>query len=195
MAIWTRRGQPLDGLIHHSDRGVQFLSIRYTERLATAGAIASVGSKGDSYDNALTESLNGLFKTEVLGEEVPGARSKTSSWRRVSGWTGATTGVFTAPATTSRLQNLRRVTISNTRRSVPPKSKPASLHQTQGGSECCRGWTHSGSIKSSMTIYGGQIDHEAVDSCLCGTRTFAGCGVCGASGPLPGPWPPATPGT
>jgi putative transposase len=50
MAIWTRRGQPLDGLVHHSDRGGQFLSIRYTERLAHAGAVASVGSKGDSYD-------------------------------------------------------------------------------------------------------------------------------------------------
>jgi putative transposase len=66
MAIWTRREQPLDGLIHHSDRGVQFLSIRYRERLANEGAVASVGSKGDSYDNALAESLSGLFKTELI---------------------------------------------------------------------------------------------------------------------------------
>jgi len=71
MAIWTRRGQPLDGLVHHSDRGVQFLSIRYTERLANQGAVASVGSKGDSYDNALAESLNGLFKTEVIRRGGP----------------------------------------------------------------------------------------------------------------------------
>lgn len=71
MAIWTRRGQPLDGLIHHSDRGVQFLAIRYTERLANEGAVASVGSKGDSYDNALAESLNGLFKTEVIRRGGP----------------------------------------------------------------------------------------------------------------------------
>lgn len=71
MAIWTRRGQPLDGLIHHSDRGVQFLSIRYTDRLANEGAVASVGSKGDSYDNALAESLNGLFKTELIRRGGP----------------------------------------------------------------------------------------------------------------------------
>jgi putative transposase len=71
MAIWTRRGQPLEGLVHHSDRGVQFLAIRYTERLANAGAVASVGSKGDSYDNALAESLNGLFKTEVIRRGGP----------------------------------------------------------------------------------------------------------------------------
>ena len=71
MAIWSRRGASLDGLIHHSDRGVQFLAIRYTKRLADAGAVASVGSKGDSYDNALAESLNGLFKTEVIRRGSP----------------------------------------------------------------------------------------------------------------------------
>jgi len=66
MAIWARRGAHLDGLIHHSDRGVQYLAIRYTERLADAGVVASVGSRGDSYDNALAESFNGLYKTEVI---------------------------------------------------------------------------------------------------------------------------------
>jgi len=71
MAIWTRRGASLSGLVHHSDRGVQFLAIRYTERLANEGAVASVGSKGDSYDNALAESLNGLFKTEVIRRGGP----------------------------------------------------------------------------------------------------------------------------
>ena len=60
MAIWTRREENLDGLVHHSDRGVQYLSIRYTERLAAEGAVASVGSKGDSYDNALAQTVNGL---------------------------------------------------------------------------------------------------------------------------------------
>ena len=53
MAILARRGEHLDGLIHHSDRGVQYLAIRYTERLAEAGVVTSVGSRGDSYDNAL----------------------------------------------------------------------------------------------------------------------------------------------
>jgi putative transposase len=60
-----------DGLVHHSDRGVQYLSIRYTERLAQAGVEASVGSVGDSYDNALAESVNGLYKAEVIHRKGP----------------------------------------------------------------------------------------------------------------------------
>jgi putative transposase len=60
-----------DGLVHHSDRGVQYLSIRYTERLAAAGVEPSVGSVGDSYDNALAESVIGLYKTEVIGPQGP----------------------------------------------------------------------------------------------------------------------------
>jgi|SRR5690625_315422 len=58
-------------LVHHSDRGATYLSIRYTERLAEAGVAASVGSKGDSYDNALAESIIGLYKTEVIHHEGP----------------------------------------------------------------------------------------------------------------------------
>jgi len=50
MAIWGRRGQPLQGLVHHSDRGVPYVAVRYTERLAEAGAVTSAGSKGDNYD-------------------------------------------------------------------------------------------------------------------------------------------------
>jgi putative transposase len=64
MAIWARQGQDLEHLVHHSDRGVQYLSIVYTERLEEAGVAPSVGSKGDSYDNALAETVNGLYKTE-----------------------------------------------------------------------------------------------------------------------------------
>ena len=71
MAIWRRQLQHLTGLIHHSDRGVQYLSIRYTERLAEAGAVCSVGSRGDSYDNALAETVNGLFKTELIRRRGP----------------------------------------------------------------------------------------------------------------------------
>ena len=63
------------GLIHHSDRGVQYLSVRYTERLAEAGAEPSVGSRGDSYDNALAETVIGRFKTEVIRQRGP--------WRNV----------------------------------------------------------------------------------------------------------------
>jgi putative transposase len=71
MAIWVRGGEKLEGLIHHSDLGGQFLSIRYTERLAEEGAVRSVGSRGDSYDNALAETVNGLFKTELIRRRGP----------------------------------------------------------------------------------------------------------------------------
>ena len=70
MAIWAR-GTNLPDLVHHSDRGVQYLSIRYTERLAEADAVSSVGSKGDSYDNALAESVNGLYKAELINRGGP----------------------------------------------------------------------------------------------------------------------------
>jgi transposase InsO family protein len=68
-ALCSRTGT--QGLIHHSDRGCQYLSIRYTERLAEAGVDASVGSVGDSYDNALAETINGLYKTEVIRRRGP----------------------------------------------------------------------------------------------------------------------------
>jgi putative transposase len=71
MAIWSRRADDLAGLVHHSDRGVQYLAIRYTERLADEGAVTSVGSKGDSYDNALAETVNGLYKTELIRARGP----------------------------------------------------------------------------------------------------------------------------
>jgi transposase InsO family protein len=68
-ALYARPGT--DGLVHHSDRGVQYLSIRYTERLREAGIEPSVGSVGDSYDNALAESVIGLFKAEVIRRRGP----------------------------------------------------------------------------------------------------------------------------
>jgi len=58
-------------LIHHSDRGSQYVFIRYTERLAEAGIEPSVGSKGDSYDNALAETINGLYKAELIHRWAP----------------------------------------------------------------------------------------------------------------------------
>jgi putative transposase len=68
-ALWSRRGA--EGVIHHSDRSSQYLSIRYTERLAEAGVESSVGSTGDSYDNALAETINGLYKTEIIHKRGP----------------------------------------------------------------------------------------------------------------------------
>lgn len=73
-ALYDRSSQGLDGLIHHSDRGSQYLSIRYTERLREAGIEPSVGSVGDSYDNALAESVIGLCKTEVIRRRGPWKR-------------------------------------------------------------------------------------------------------------------------
>jgi putative transposase len=70
-ALHERRPVQGGGLVHHSDRGVQYVSIRYTERLAEAGIEPSVGSVGDSYDNALAETINGLFKAEVIHRRGP----------------------------------------------------------------------------------------------------------------------------
>ncbi len=71
MALWRRHHQHLDGVIHHSDRGSQYLSIRYTERLAEAGGVRSVGSKGDGYDNAVAETVHGLYKAELINRRGP----------------------------------------------------------------------------------------------------------------------------
>ena len=70
-AIYDRRGADTGDLVHHSDRGTQYLSMRYTERLADAGIALSVGSRGDAYDNALAETIIGLFKTEVIRRRGP----------------------------------------------------------------------------------------------------------------------------
>lgn len=77
-AVWTRgRGgiTDLSGLIHHTDKGSQYTSIKFSERLAQVGVAASVGSVGDSYDNALAETINGLYKTELI--------KKAGPWRTV----------------------------------------------------------------------------------------------------------------
>ena len=76
-AICARGGTTSTGLVHHSDRGTQYLSMRYTDRLADAGIAPSVGSRGDAYDNALAESVIGLFKTEVIQRLGP--------WRHLDG--------------------------------------------------------------------------------------------------------------
>jgi transposase InsO family protein len=70
-ALYARQPDSDDALIHHSDRGSQYVSIRYTERLAEAGIEPSVGSKGDSYDNALAETINGLYKAELIHRRAP----------------------------------------------------------------------------------------------------------------------------
>ncbi len=73
MALWVRgqAGADVTGVIHHSDAGSQYVSLRYTERLAGAGALASIGTIGDSYDNALDESVIGLYKAECVRPDGP----------------------------------------------------------------------------------------------------------------------------
>lgn len=73
MCIWnrTREGSDLNGLTHHSDRGVQYVALCYSERLADAAAVASVGSRGDSYDNSMAEAFNWLLKGELIHKDGP----------------------------------------------------------------------------------------------------------------------------
>jgi putative transposase len=70
-ALYDRQPERTDALIHHSDRGSQYVPIRYSERLAEAGIEPSVGSRGDSYDNALAETINGLYKAELIHRRAP----------------------------------------------------------------------------------------------------------------------------
>jgi putative transposase len=87
MALWirARAGESVDGLIHHSDAGSQYTAIRYAERLLEAGALASIGTVGDSFDNALAESVVGLYKTECVRRDGPfrgvdGLELATADW-------------------------------------------------------------------------------------------------------------------
>src|ERR1022692_924526 len=101
-ALHDRRPAHRGGLVHHSDRGSQYVSIKYTERLAKAGIEPSVGSVGDSYDNALAETINGLYKAEVIIGVDHGAASRPSSSRPWNGWPGSTTGGSWSLSATSR---------------------------------------------------------------------------------------------
>jgi hypothetical protein len=103
MARWNR-GLHHPGLRCHSDAGSQFTSIRYGERLAEIGAIPSIGTVGDSYDNALAETVNGYYKAELIrgpARTAPGRPSKRSSSRRSAGCTGTTPSACTATSGTS----------------------------------------------------------------------------------------------
>ncbi len=110
-ALHDRRPVQKGGLIHHSDRGGQYLSIRYTERLAEAGIEPSVGSVGDSYDNALAETINGLYKTELVHRQGPWRSSRHWNLRRWGGSTGSTIAVYLDRSETSRQQRPKRITM------------------------------------------------------------------------------------
>ena len=115
-AIWDRQraGTVLDQLVHHSDRGVQYLAVRYTERLAENGVVNSVGSRGDSFDNALAETMIGLYKAELVRNRGRGAASTISNSRPSNGSTGSTTAACSTSSDASH----------------PPKQKPATMPNT-----------------------------------------------------------------
>ena len=96
-ALHVRQPQQESRLIHHSDRGSQYVSVRYTERLAEAGLMPPVGSTGDSYDNALAESINGLYKTEVIYKRGPWKTREPLELARCSGCIGLTTTDYWSP--------------------------------------------------------------------------------------------------
>lgn len=112
MAIWSRQAGV--DLVHHSDRGVQYTSIRYAERLEEIGAVRSVGSKGDSYDNAAAESLNSLYKKELIDFHGP--------WEGVIDVTIATME-WVSWYNTERLHSYCG--------NIPPKEYEESFHKTQ----------------------------------------------------------------
>ena len=135
MARWSR-GTPLAGLRCHSDAGMQFTSVRYGERLAEIGAVPSIGTVGDSFDNALAETVNGYYKAELIrGPARDGDRgrpSRTSSSPRWAGSTGTTTTACTATSPTSHQQSSsKRSTLRNGPTNPWSKSNSPSLHQTQ----------------------------------------------------------------
>ncbi len=101
-AIHQRR--PAAGLVHHSDRGSHYLSIKYTERLAEAGIEPSVGSVGVSNDSALAETIKSLFKAEVIHRRGNGAASTPWNMPHSNGLTGSTTAACWDPSATSRQQ-------------------------------------------------------------------------------------------
>jgi len=108
-AIHARRPGPDDGLIH-SDRGVQYLAMNYTLRLAEANLVPSVGSVGDSYDNALAETINGLYKSEVIWRQ--------RSWQPCAGSIGSITIASSDPLDTSRRPKPRPTSMQPTRHSI-----------------------------------------------------------------------------
>ena len=89
------------GLVHRSDRGSQYVSLAYSDALIVAGVSASVGSVGDSYDNALAETVNGLYKAELIHTKRLWIQPRRSSWPRWDGCTGGTRSVSTKPSATA----------------------------------------------------------------------------------------------
>jgi len=156
-AVWTRQrtGSDLSSVVAHTDRGSQYTSIRYTERLAQAGIAASVGTTGDSYDNALAETINGLYKTELIKPRGP--------WRTVdqveiatAEWVDwSTSGGSTSTAATSHPPNSKPPTTLKTEPSPPPSSQTTRSPDTPG--------------RFNMPL-GGSAEYPRVVGCEFGTQ-------------------------
>ena len=139
MARWSR-GTQLPGLRCHSDAGSQFTSIRYGERLAEIGAVPSIGTVGDSFDNALAETVNGYYKAELIRGP---ARTRTLEDRRGRRARHPGLGPLAQPRPPARLPRRRptsrvrsqRSTLRNGPTNPWSKSNSPSLHQTQGDSQ------------------------------------------------------------
>ena len=112
-ALYARQPEHTDALIHHSDRGSQYVSIRYAERLAEAGIEPSVGSRGDSYDNALAETINGLYKAELIHKWAPGKPGKPWNWPRWNGCPGSTIIACLNPSAIYLRRKLRQTITGN----------------------------------------------------------------------------------
>ena len=124
-AIWTRQQEgvlDLKDVVHHTDRGSQYTSIRFSERLAEAGIQPSVGAVGSSYDNALAETINGLYKTELIKPRKPWRSIEDVEVATAAWCTGSTTAASTSTAATSRPSNWRRPTTLNNPDQPPAES-------------------------------------------------------------------------
>jgi hypothetical protein len=141
MAAWTRHTK-LDGLICHTDAGAQYTSISYTDRIDELGVSASIGTVGDSFDNAMAESVMGIFKTELHRNPAVLA-DNGGHWRglddlevatRARGFRGSTKSDSMASSTTARRPRSRRSTLSQIKPRWREISKFGSLQETQADS-------------------------------------------------------------
>ena len=111
-AVYDRRPTPSEELVHHSDRRSQYVSIRYSDRLSEAGINPSVGSTGSAYDNALAETINGLYKTEVIHRRALGKPRPPWNWPPWNGCLGSTINAWNR-SETSRRQKPKKGTIDD----------------------------------------------------------------------------------
>lgn len=138
-ALYTRQPERDSALIHHSDRGSQYVSIRYSERLAEAGIEPSVGSKGDSYDNALAETINGLYKAELIHRRAPwksreAVELATLEWVAWFNHHRLLGSIGYIPPAEAEANYYRQ--LASQAASAEAWLKPNSLHETRGGSPC-----------------------------------------------------------